>query len=254
MRILKGNAFTLNHPPDLIKGDPGLARAPSFVVVSIFDKHPPGPEWMRGTSLKSFGHMVHLDKNNYNNANCERIRIAWDQMRDQCLDDNNNNNTTRNSTNSTNRTNTFKSIQEYYRVHPHPVPAYRLVKLDVNGTVCQALLVHAPNFTTMDDDDKAMSMLVSLYRVIFTICSLRGGDRASARMAPLSAGVFSHDRQKDAIIAACVKELFVPGLSAPITVFGYSDYEMTTLKRYESERQDGKTLVGVTTTLRGARI
>lgn len=105
------------------------------------------------------------------------------------------------------------------------------------GASCFTLLMHAPDFGRTSYD-KAMGLLVSSYRVVRALCSLRGG---RARMVPLSAGVFAgktednRERNRPLILRACVNELFTP-FSAPVTVFAYSDGEKLALHGLMSHR------------------
>ena len=46
MIIKEGNAFNTHEP------------APHFIVVSVYDVHPPGIEWTKSTSLKAFSKLI----------------------------------------------------------------------------------------------------------------------------------------------------------------------------------------------------
>ena len=199
MRIENGNAF---HSHTI----------PSFIAVSIYDEHPPGIQWMRGTSLKAFSELVEL---NVDVNNTRVITDAWKWMKQQAENEG------------------FNNVQAYYAGSSNPIAVYRAVYLTIKGKQCLAMLVHAPDFTKVHHLP-AMSILTSLYRTINAMCAMRSGRAEDARMAPLSAGVFSGNHVDD-ILKTCVRELFTPW-SAPITVFGYTTREYDALKKIENGR------------------
>ena len=195
MIIAHGSAFT------------GLP--PSFMVVSIYDQYPPGPEWTKSTSLRAFSQQVGLSLKNFNNANCATITSAWHWMLGLA--------TARGHAN----------VQTYYRNDAHPVPVFKVVHLVVGYTPCCVVLVHAPDFKIMTHG-RAMSLLVSLYRMVHEMCAMRGGRAADARMSPLCAGEFKTKAALPEILRTCIDELLTP-TSAPITVYGFDVAEYDTL-------------------------
>ncbi len=213
MHIEKGLAF-VPSPGDI---------PPTFLVVSIYDKYPPGDEWTHGTSLASFSTLVGLDQpqgNASRQENFDTITNAWNAMREDV------------------KRMGYGLVQDYYKYHPSPEPVFRMVTLKINWTknnTCRVMLTHAPDFNSGMPYDKAMSLLSRIYRIINGMCAYRGGDRATARMAPLSAGKFATRNSWSPILGCCVNELFTPW-SAPITVYAYDEREYKRLLAAESDR------------------
>ena len=201
MIIEHGNAFN-------------AVGSPRFLVVSIYDDHPPGPEWTKSTSLKAFSELVHLSANRFANKNCAIVTDAWRWMRTLVRG--------------------HPSVQTYYEKDAYPVPVYKLVHLEILGSRCAVLLVHAPDFRRLPYA-KAMSILVSLNRTVHEMCALRGGRAEDARMSPLCAGAFATPPALPKILGACVDELFTR-TSAPVSVYGFSAPEYAALKAHEARR------------------
>jgi hypothetical protein len=206
--------------------DPALPEDPTFLVVSIQDTVPPSSDnWKGGTSLGPFYELMLNRKSNAHAAqNSEACVAAWNWMR-QSLPG------------------AFANgpVHSYYVQHPQPAPVYHGVHLKTpRGASCFTLLMHAPDFGRTGYD-KAMGLLVSSYRVVRALCSLRGGRAETARIVPLSAGVFAgkteddRERNRPLILRACVNELFTP-FSAPVAVFAYSDGEKLALHGLMSPR------------------
>ena len=225
VHVERGNAFGASAPN------------PRFLVVSILDTDPPDAMsrsrsrstgsgsyvWNGGTSLKAFFQLMLDARTNANGASNMRECVAsWHRMRDSLPPPP----LQRQGTGPAGR---YESVQQYYVHHPSPTVVYDGVHLrNPDGSECFAMLVHAPDFT-LDrlQDRRGISLLVAAYRAVRTACTLRGGDYRTARMAPLSAGVFQGDHV-ERILAACANELFHAGVSVPLTVYGYSvvEYEM----------------------------
>jgi hypothetical protein len=200
VRIEEGHAYGRNS----VKGPPKL------LVVSIFDEHPPNAkssngqyEWDKGTSLKAFFQLMLTS-----DINLAACVAAWYRMRGSLP-------------------NGYASVQDYYARHASPTVVYDGVYLrNPDGTACFTLLVHAPDFNRVEVN-RGISLLVAAYRAVRTACTQMGGASESARMAPLSAGVFKGSHLSR-IIAVCASELLHNQVSVPLTVYGYSaqEYEL----------------------------
>jgi hypothetical protein len=177
MRLVQGSAFVQRSH----------AAQPQLYVVSIGENDPS----MWGTSAKAFWKLIVQG----DGGNVQVVRAQYESMKSE-ID-------TLTVLDRSGRPLRFKSIQDYYARSPVVTPIFRACLITINNKTVMALLVHAPDFREVPYP-RAMSLLVSLYRIAVMMHTLSG---THMEIAPLSAGAFATDPALHSILRTCYNEL-----------------------------------------------